>query len=644
MQQLSLTKLILRPLLILALTPIGAPVWAQDTPDKNDKANDSTIILIAEHRSSGAASKKDELNSMMKETLNSLFTDSGLYTVFTFSPYLPVLKQATLNHSLDVADLEEPLKPAALHKIASLLGARRILTFHAVLDKTGVKSDIAYEEIAAQNTWRTAFTNQFRTPLAVSKRKLKLEEMVDVNVDSIAKGIGVPSHLLDDLHLEVALQPVPAGPNKGRKPGKSADKPATDKPDTDKSVANNSTEADTGTASAQTGATNTTIVADNPPQGTDNPPQGTNNPPVKSRAATKSTSNTSKRRGPIDPGVLPITPLPTVSTNNVGDGAQATPTELSQPGVEENITNAARAERYRASGDLPSTILFLRRAVDDNPTDVAIRRQLIQAYQDDNMPDLAEAEINRSLKMDPRNAVLFRLHGDALYTNGRLGDALKAYQQAIELDPKDVLAKIALGDIQAASGEFDAAVKAYQEAAVAAPTSPVPHRRLARAACQRASSDSSQYTLAIAEVKKARSLTAPTETESYLTDYVTLMRIMESRMVDILDQLDNTYTAYLKGQSGIEANRIVKDMIERATAASDFLDALPAASGQEVCQALYMEGTASILSSLSYLKSFVEHGETQYELKLKIEKTSARHDLTDAGKRLKAAKAVTESR
>jgi hypothetical protein len=128
----------------------------------------------------------------------------------------------------------------------------------------------------------------------------------------------------------------------------------------------------------------------------------------------------------------------------------------------------------------------------------------------------------------------------------------------------------------------------------------------------------------------------------YLDDYSSIMKIMESRIMDILEQLDNTYGAFARGQSGaVETNRILKDMSERTTAAADFLDGLPPASAQEQTHALYQEGTASVLSSIAYLKSFVK-GDSQFEAKLKTEKMFARHDLAEAGKRLRVARPATQ--
>lgn len=590
-------------------------------------ASGVTIILIAERRTASEAAKRDDLNSLMKEALNTVFKDSGQYTVHMFSPSMAVLKQALLTHTLEITDLDEPVKPASLHRMAQLLGARNIVTFHSAQDRTGIKTDVTFEEIAAQDTWRATITNQYHTASIIGKRKLKLDEMVDVNVDSIAKSLGVKSHLLDDLHLEVAMQPMPA--------------PSTTKPQKSVAQTPNPSSTSTATNGVPTKQNQTTAAVDPPPT-----PATTVSPQDPIAAADAYVAGPAKKQGkskrpsPLDldqfkvPGETPVT---------VGDGAQQAASGLSQPGILENITNAARAQRYRQSGDLASTILYLRHAVDDKPDDVDLRRQLIQAYQDDKEPNLAVAEIGRSLRLDSKNSTMFRLYGDAQSSDGKLVDAIKAYRQAVELDPKDVLARVALGDTLQRDGQLEAALQEYHEAVTGAPTSSLPHRRLARAACQRASADPDQYAQALAEIKKARSLTAPIDTQTYFDDYIALMKIMESRIVDILDQVDNSYAAFVRGQSGVvETNRVLKDMSERATAASDFLDGLPVAAGQEGTHAMYQEGTASVLSSIIYLKSYVPQRDTQFESKLKIDMMSARHDLTAAGKKLRAAKAATE--
>ncbi len=602
------------PVRSLAGSPVPAPP-ASPTPPTASSTPPSTAIttiIIAERRTASEAARKDVVNSLMKEDMNNVFKDSGLYTVEMFSPSMSFLKQALLAHSLDSSDLDEPVKASSLHKVARLFGARNIVTFHAVLDKTGIKTDVTFEELAAQDTWRQTITNSYSTPTVIGRRKLKVEEMVLVNVDAIARSLSVPSHLLDDMHLELAAA------------GATHSTPATKQATTNSDA---TTQSNTGAAGAQS---QTTGTDDGNPTS-----QGPITPPPTTKPGK------TKKQQALDLQSFTAIPEPTEPT--VLEGARPIPSRLSQPEIRETISNEERAQRFRTSGDLASAILYLRRAVDDKPDDIDLRRKLIKAYQDDNASEMAVAEIGRSLRLDNKNSALYRMYGDAEYASGNSAEAMKAYKQAMDLDPKDVLARIALADMLQHDGQYGAAQQLYGDAVVSAPTSPIPHRRLALAACQRASSDPDQYAQALSEIKKARALTAPIDTQSYLDDYSALMKIMESRVMDILEQLDNTYAAFARGQSsGVATNRLLKDMSERASAASDFLDALPVSAGQEGTHALYQEGTASLLSSISYLKSFVEKGDTQFETKLNTEKMSARHDLTEAGKRLRHAKPAAQ--
>ena len=575
--------------------------------------------------------------------------------------------------ALDTADLAEPLKPACLHKIARIFGVRRIISFHSTVDKTGVKTEFSVEDIAAQDTWRTSSSNQFRTDWTVGRRKLKPEEIALVNADSILSSMGIKSHLSDNLHLEVTLPAIAA--NSG---GKAAPAPKQDTPpqvDTappppdDPPVAANTSKPDK-TKPPKGRAAATTKAA--PPHDTVAPGSQANgksaDPPIVVDGNTGNTGasdtgsaisgrpapvqqntgagqgapvnpNKGARRNSVkDPTAFSITQIP----NETQPGSSDTPvvaSTTSQASVEENKSNAEVAHRYRQSGDLASTILYLRRAVDDKPDDVALRRELIATYQEVNANELAVAEIGRSLRLDDKNGALYRLYGDARYAEGKLPEALTAYHKAVDLDPKDVASRLALGDALVRDGQFEAALLQYREAATASPTSPLPHRKLALAACQRASSDPAQYAEAAAEIKKSRAVGAALETEGYVSLYVPVMKIMESRLTDILDQLDSTYASAARGSSDRNnTTRIIKDMAERAAAAADFLDSVPAAAGQDGTHALYQEGTASVVSCIAYLKMYVVGNDTRFEDKLKTERMSARHDLTSAGKRLAAIK------
>src|ERR1700722_8515216 len=77
-------------------------------------SGDQQVILIAEHRTATAATKRDDLNSLVKEALNTVFSQSGTFKAITFSPYMPALSRAVLTHTLEVTDLEEPLTPESL--------------------------------------------------------------------------------------------------------------------------------------------------------------------------------------------------------------------------------------------------------------------------------------------------------------------------------------------------------------------------------------------------------------------------------------------------------------------------------------------------------------------------------------------------
>ena len=226
------------PAMCRAVSPTqAAPVSSAPPPAS------VTTIVIAEHRTASEAARKDIVNSLMKEAMNNVFKDSGLYTVEMFSPSMSFLKQALLTHSLESSDLDEPVKASSLHKVARLFGARSIITFHAVQEKTGIKTDVTYEELAGQDTWRQTITNSYSTPTVIGKRKLKLEEMVAVNVDAIARSLSVPSHLLDEL-------PSRAGSDGGRM-AQRLQKQAARHKRTRTPVLNCTTQSGTGTSAAQ---------------------------------------------------------------------------------------------------------------------------------------------------------------------------------------------------------------------------------------------------------------------------------------------------------------------------------------------------------------------------------------------------------
>ena len=103
---------------------------------------------------------------------------------------------------------------------------------------------------------------------------------------------------------------------------------------------------------------------------------------------------------------------------------------------------------------------------------------------------------------------------------------------------------------------------------------------------------------------QARSLTPPTDTQTYQSDYIEIMLLVESRMKEMLDQANETFNGVGKRAPG-ELQRVATDLNERAESASDFLDKLPPAAGQETTHAHYAQGAALLVQAMGYLRKYV---------------------------------------
>ena len=190
-----------------------------------------------------------------------------------------------------------------------------------------------------------------------------------------------------------------------------------------------------------------------------------------------------------------------------------------------------------------------------------------------------------------------------------------------------------------ADNQFAEALKAYAEAAKSDPKSPLPHRRLARALAGRAASDPKHYAESLAEVDQARKLTPASDTETYLEDYVALMRLMEVRLRDMVTELQGNYTAKVQSkQTGNQLIRAAQDMKERAQVAADYLDKLPPAVGQDATHARFQQSAALLLQTLSLLREWLTTGDTQTENALKSAQADVLRELSTASKRLDATR------
>ncbi len=100
-------------------------------------------------------------------------------------------------------------------------------------------------------------------------------------------------------------------------------------------------------------------------------------------------------------------------------------------------------------------------------------------------PAAAAAHFADALERKPGDSAIERLRADSLHrlgvqlqTQGRRGEAMASYREAIEVDPGHVDAMTNLADLSAAGGELDRAIELYGAALARAPEHAQIHRRL----------------------------------------------------------------------------------------------------------------------------------------------------------------------
>lgn len=627
----------------------AAPLQAQTG---TTQAAELPTVLIVVQRPAPATVRRDDPNIQLLTTLSGMLRDSGRFHVVLYAPKHPTVRRALLEGTLSTADLIEPMKPETLQLLGRTLGAHFVLSFLANADKNGLRTDALLQESMGQREWRTLFSEQIAIPATSGKRRLKREDMIRLTVDTFAMRMNLPARLAANLHIEetgagaasqgeksrAETQPPTAttGNNNGDNtagPSKTFNKaPQKGKTPPDSASPKNDKESKPSNTAAQPGSEGTEPTQPSlptPPPAAKGDKTDTNKKPATSQPGKAAAQDVGPAR-PL-PGGNP--PLADLAPDGAPDhaGASAAP----------KVDYEALALRFRQSGDLANLITSLRRAINERPRDMGLRRQLIQAYQDRQLPDAALAEVNRALQLAPNDASLRRLSGDALLAKGDAAGALKAYQEAARIDPGDVLTQVALGDALLADNQYGEAMRAYEVAAKNDPKSPLPHRHKARALARSAAADPARYAESLAEIQTARSLIPPTDTETYQEDYVALMRLMTGRLSDLLDELQAAYQAALTGKRTREdLIRLVADMRLRAEAAGDYLDKLPPGAGQDGTHAHYQQAAAFLLQSLSLFRDYVANNDIHAEETMKGAHADARRELNTASHRLNASRAV----
>ncbi len=332
---------------------------------------------------------------------------------------------------------------------------------------------------------------------------------------------------------------------------------------------------------------------------------------------------------------------PAILNTDAGASLLTEPTLVAPVAPSDKVNLEAIADRYRQTGDLSNAIETLRQAINENPGDLNLRKKLIIAYQDRQMPDMAVSEIERAARLAPNDADLSRLRANSLFSKGDTANAIKMLRDVIAANPKDTAAQVALGDALLGDSQFAEALTAFESAAKNDPKSPLPHRRLARVLVARAGSDTTQYAACLQQIERARSLTPATDTQTYQGDYFEIMLLLESRMKDMLDQV-NEIVGGVGKRANADLMQHATDLKERTEAASDFLDKLPPAAGQDVTHAHYGQGAALLAQSIGYLRKYIGSNEAQISNSLRAARTDALIELTDAHNRLVTARGVLE--
>ena len=200
----------------------------------------------------------------------------------------------------------------------------------------------------------------------------------------------------------------------------------------------------------------------------------------------------------------------------------------------------------------------------------------------------------------------------------------------------EIGAQVALADSLLTEGRFEDAIKGYEAAAKTDPNSPLPLRRLARAAAGRATTDPTQYGVSLNYLQKAKALTPAAETEGYLEDYLALMHLIESRLREALGEVQGDLQVQRTEKiTASELKRSLADLKDRANALNDYLDKLVPAAGQDLTHAHYQMCGSLLLQAVSLYRDFLNTKDPATESAVRGATVDGLRELTDAAKRLK---------
>ena len=126
--------------------------------------------------------------------------------------------------------------------------------------------------------------------------------------------------------------------------------------------------------------------------------------------------------------------------------------------------------RARNQGNQQQAINLLKTALEYAPEQPYVRLELAYRYLEQNAPELALAQLEGALILEPRSAEITLLVGHAHARLGQWAQALDAYRQSGTFRPSDARSFKGAGDALRELGQDLAAANAYQQALALEPT------------------------------------------------------------------------------------------------------------------------------------------------------------------------------
>ena len=306
---------------------------------------------------------------------------------------------------------------------------------------------------------------------------------------------------------------------------------------------------------------------------------------------------------------------------------------------------AASAKRYLQSNDLPNAVTMLRRAINDDPMNPALRGELAHTYLKMNLPILAGRVVAESSLLLPNNPDISRIQAEILLEEGKAADAIVLFQNMIKSAPKDVNLRISYADALLADSRYSEAETEYTKAMQIAPSNPQPSLKLASFYFQQADGDANDYPKSLESIQRARSLISPVENAVYSTEYKSLMQMAGERIRDMSDSLQALYSLSLGGdKSRPSLLKTLTDIQARAAALSDYLDNLTPAHDMSDAQAHFSQSAAMLLQGISILqRTLANPGNSPQAIRdrMLLNRINTLHTLTRAEQILIGEKSVS---